>query len=198
MSKNAMTAATNGFNTIPAATGTVPGARRWLVLPGWRNGRANCCPSGIFTLPHELGPLALQNKRVVYGILFRAAAQTLLEIAADPQHLGAKIGCLMVLHTRGANLMHHPHGHFPQFRHFMKPVMPHRPTKNSSAQAVTHPLRADLAPLDLFSSIGRLNPYAASNPAMHGHHIPHSSELSLIASIHSGSRRELRFHLQSP
>ncbi len=51
----------------------------------------------VFTLPHELGPLALQNKRVVYGILFRAAARTLLEVAADPKHLGAKIGCLMVL-----------------------------------------------------------------------------------------------------
>ena len=51
----------------------------------------------VFTLPHELGLLALQNKRVVYGILFRAAAQTLLEVAADPKHLGAKIGCLMVL-----------------------------------------------------------------------------------------------------
>ncbi|MCH7688362.1 MAG: transposase zinc-binding domain-containing protein [Planctomycetes bacterium] len=56
----------------------------------------------VFTLPHELGPLALQNKRVVYGILFRAAAQTLLEIAADPQHLGAKIGCLMVVTVHGS------------------------------------------------------------------------------------------------
>ena len=65
----------------------------------------------VFTLPHELGPLALQNKRVVYGLLFRAAAQTLLEIAADSQHLGAKIGCLLVLHTWGQNLMHHPHVH---------------------------------------------------------------------------------------
>ena len=46
----------------------------------------------VFTLPHELGSLALQNKRVVYGSLFRAAAQMLLEIAADPKHLGAKIG----------------------------------------------------------------------------------------------------------
>jgi hypothetical protein len=65
----------------------------------------------VFTLPHELGPLALQNKRVVYGILFRAAAQTLLQIAADPKHMGAKIGCLMVLHTWGQNLMHHSHVH---------------------------------------------------------------------------------------
>ena len=51
----------------------------------------------VFTLPHELAPLARLNQRVVYGILFQAASQTLLEIAADPQHLGAKIGCLMVL-----------------------------------------------------------------------------------------------------
>jgi len=65
----------------------------------------------VFTLPHELAPLALQNQRIVYGILFQAASQTLLEIAADPKHLGAKIGCLMVLHTWGQNLMHHPHVH---------------------------------------------------------------------------------------
>jgi hypothetical protein len=65
----------------------------------------------VFTLPHELAPLALQNKRVVYDILFRAAADTLLQLAADPKHLGATIGCLMVLHTWGQNLMHHPHAH---------------------------------------------------------------------------------------
>lgn len=65
----------------------------------------------VFTLPHELAPLALQNKRVIYGLLFRAAANTLLEIAADPKHLGAQIGCLMVLHSWGQNLMHHPHVH---------------------------------------------------------------------------------------
>ena len=65
----------------------------------------------VFTLPHELAPLALQNKRVIYSLLFWAAAQTLLQIAADPKHLGAQIGCLMVLHTWGQNLMHHPHVH---------------------------------------------------------------------------------------
>ncbi len=65
----------------------------------------------VFTMPHELAPLALQNKRIVYGILFQAASQTLLQIGADPKHLGAKIGCLMVLHTWGQNLMHHPHVH---------------------------------------------------------------------------------------
>jgi hypothetical protein len=65
----------------------------------------------VFTVPHELAPLALQNQRVVYGLLFQAAARTLLEIAADPRHLGARVGCLMVLHTWGQNLMHHPHVH---------------------------------------------------------------------------------------
>src|SRR5215470_3076008 len=65
----------------------------------------------VFTLPHVLAPLALQNKALVYGLLFRAAAETLLEIAADPQHLGAKIGFLAVLHTWGQTLRHHPHLH---------------------------------------------------------------------------------------
>jgi hypothetical protein len=65
----------------------------------------------VFTLPQQLGPLALQNKRVMYAILFRAATQTLQELARDPKHLGANIGILMVLHSWGQNLMHHPHVH---------------------------------------------------------------------------------------
>jgi len=58
-----------------------------------------------------LGPTALQNKRVVYDILFRAASDTLLQIAADPKHLGARIGMLAVLHMWGQTLTHHPHLH---------------------------------------------------------------------------------------
>ena len=65
----------------------------------------------VFTLPHELSWLALQNKRVVYRLLFQASAATLLQVAADPQHLGAAIGFLTVLHTWGQNLLHHPHVH---------------------------------------------------------------------------------------
>ncbi len=65
----------------------------------------------VFTLPQLVAPLALQNQRLVYGILFRAAAETLLQIAADPRHLGARIGFLAVLHTWGQNLHHHPHLH---------------------------------------------------------------------------------------
>ena len=65
----------------------------------------------VFTLPAALGPLALQNPQQVYGLLLQAAAQTLLEVAANPKHLGAEIGFLVVLHTWGQNLMHHPHVH---------------------------------------------------------------------------------------
>jgi hypothetical protein len=65
----------------------------------------------VFTLPSAFSPLALQNPRVVYGLLFQAASKTLLEVAADPKHLGAEIGLLAVLHTWGQNLMHHPHAH---------------------------------------------------------------------------------------
>lgn len=65
----------------------------------------------VFTLPEEIGPIALQNKRRVYGLLFRAVAETLLTIARDPRHLGAEIGVLAVLHTWGQNLHHHPHVH---------------------------------------------------------------------------------------
>jgi hypothetical protein len=65
----------------------------------------------VFTLPHQFAPLALLNPRVVYGLLFRAAAGTLQEVAVNPRHLGARIGGLMVLHTWGQNLEHHPHVH---------------------------------------------------------------------------------------
>jgi hypothetical protein len=65
----------------------------------------------VFTLPHQLSQLILQNKKVLYGLLFRASAETLLQVAADPKHLGAQIGFLSVLHSWGQNLLHHPHIH---------------------------------------------------------------------------------------
>ena len=65
----------------------------------------------VFTLPHELSALVLQNKRLLYDLLFRASAATMLEVARDPKHLGADIGLLSVLHTWGQNLQHHPHIH---------------------------------------------------------------------------------------
>jgi hypothetical protein len=65
----------------------------------------------VFTIPHELSALALQNKRVLYDLLFQASAETLLDVAADPKHLGAEVGFLSVLHTWGQNLQAHPHIH---------------------------------------------------------------------------------------
>ena len=65
----------------------------------------------VFTLPEQIAAIAFHNKRVLYSILFRAAAETLRIIAADPTHLGAEIGFFAVLHTWGQNLLHHPHVH---------------------------------------------------------------------------------------
>jgi hypothetical protein len=65
----------------------------------------------VFTLPAQIGDIAFQNKAVVYDLLFKCASQTLLTIAADPKHLGARIGLTAVLHTWGSALTHHPHVH---------------------------------------------------------------------------------------
>jgi Putative transposase/Transposase zinc-binding domain len=65
----------------------------------------------VFTLPHQLSALALGNREFLYRLLFDSAKDTLLEVAADPKHLGARIGVLMVLHTWGQKLEHHPHVH---------------------------------------------------------------------------------------
>ena len=65
----------------------------------------------VFTLPEQLQPLALKNRRVMYDLLFRAASETLLELAADPRRLGGQIGFTAVLHTWGQNLLFHPHLH---------------------------------------------------------------------------------------
>ena len=85
-------------------------ARTWLAAR-----EADLLPVGyfhvVFTLPAEIADIAFQNKAVVYDLLFRAAAETMLTIAADPKHLGARIGITAVLHTWGSALTHHPHVH---------------------------------------------------------------------------------------
>ena len=86
----------------------------------------------VFTLPHELSALALQNKKVVYDLLFQTSAQTLTEVAADPKHLGTDIGFLSVLHTWGQTLQAHPHVHCvipagglsPDHSHWIHPKYP--------------------------------------------------------------------------
>jgi hypothetical protein len=85
-------------------------ARTWLA-----EREADLLPVGyfhvVFTLPDEVADIAFHNKAVVYDLLFHAASETMLTIAADPQHLGARIGITAVLHTWGSALTHHPHVH---------------------------------------------------------------------------------------
>jgi hypothetical protein len=65
----------------------------------------------VFTLPHDLGPLALAHPRLLYDLLFQSASSTLVDVAANPRVLGARIGFFAVLHTWGQTLVHHPHLH---------------------------------------------------------------------------------------
>jgi hypothetical protein len=65
----------------------------------------------VFTVPHELSEIILANRRELYGLLFRAAWETLRDVALDPQHLGGEVGAVLVLHTWGQALDHHPHVH---------------------------------------------------------------------------------------
>jgi len=85
-------------------------ARRWLDVR-----QADLLPVDyyhvVFTLPAPVSELAYYNKTVVYSVLFRAAAETLTTIAADPKHLGARVGATLVLHTWGSAMTHHPHVH---------------------------------------------------------------------------------------
>jgi hypothetical protein len=85
-------------------------ARTWLA-----EREADLLPVGyfhvVFTLPTEVADIALQNKAAVYGLLFQVASETMTTIAADPKHLGARIGITAVLHTWGSAMTHHPHIH---------------------------------------------------------------------------------------
>ncbi|NMG42057.1 IS91 family transposase [Chelativorans sp. ZYF759] len=85
-------------------------ARTWLA-----EREADLLPVGyfhvVFTLPAEIGDIAFHNKALVYDLLFKAASETMLTIAADPRHLGARIGITAVLHTWGSAMTHHPHVH---------------------------------------------------------------------------------------
>ena len=87
-------------------------ARTWLA-----EREADLLPVGyfhvVFTLPTEVADIALQNKAIVYDLLFRAASETMMTIAADPKHLGARIGITAVLHTWGSAMTQYPHSGYP-------------------------------------------------------------------------------------
>jgi len=101
--------------TTRAAIGTVPSVSLQHATVGSSSRPQVCyrCPTPMWSSPYlsKLAPLALRNQRLFYSLLFRAASETLMEIAADPRHLGARIGVLAVLHTWSQNLQHHPHLH---------------------------------------------------------------------------------------
>ncbi len=86
------------------------GARAWLA-----ERQAELLPVPyfhvVFSLPTAIADFGYQNKAVVYDLLFKASAETVLTIAADPKHLGARIGITAVLHTWGSTMTHHPHVH---------------------------------------------------------------------------------------
>jgi hypothetical protein len=88
----------------------VPGRREWLA-----DRQAELLPVPyfhiVFTLPGSIADIAYHNKAVIYDLLLKTAAETLITIAADPKHLGARIGLTAVLHTWGLALTHHPHAH---------------------------------------------------------------------------------------
>ena len=85
-------------------------AREWLAAR-----EADCCRCGTSTwsspCPSQIADIAYQNKAAIYDLLFKAAAETMLTIAADPKHLGARIGFIAVLHSWGSAMTHHPHVH---------------------------------------------------------------------------------------
>src|ERR1700730_17448172 len=110
MWRAARAAPTRSSPTTAAATGIVPSARERLPAR-----EADLLPVPyfhvVFTLPAAIADIAYQNKAVIYDILFTASAETMTAIAADPKHLGARIGITSVLHTWGSALTHHPHVH---------------------------------------------------------------------------------------
>jgi hypothetical protein len=99
----------------------------------------------VFTLPHELNPLCRRNARILYDLLFRASADTMLEVAANPKRLGAQIGFISILHTWGQNLLLHPHVHC---------VVP-AGGLSANRERWIHPKYAFFLPVNVLSSVFR-------------------------------------------
>ena len=112
---SATTVTTPRWPITPVATGIAPSARGAPKRRGWPPVKRRLLDVPyfhvVFTLPHTLSPVVLQNPRPLYTCLFQAVAETLLTVARDPRHLGADLGFLAVLHTWGQTLHHHPHLH---------------------------------------------------------------------------------------
>ena len=115
MSRAARTAPIRPSPTTPAATGIARSAKAPLQSNGSPTARPSCCRCRTITwcsrCQRPIADIAYQNKAVLYDLLFKVSAETMLTIAADPKHLGARIGITSVLHTWGSALTHHPHVH---------------------------------------------------------------------------------------
>src|SRR5271168_2215470 len=114
MSRAAKTAPMRSSPTTHAAIAIVRSVRARRPERGSPSGRTNFCRFPIhlvFTLPTAVADIAYHNKATVYDLLFKASSETLMMIAADPKHLGARVGAISVLHTWGSALTHHPHVH---------------------------------------------------------------------------------------
>ena len=113
MSNAARPARTYVSPTTPAATGIAPSAKPSRPSSGSPTARPTCYRRSnfhvVFTLPGPIADIAHQNKAVVYDLLLKTASETLITIAADPKHLGARIGLTAVLHTWGSALTQNPH-----------------------------------------------------------------------------------------
>src|SRR3954463_12581902 len=115
MSSAVRIAATAGLRTTRVATAIAPSARARRRRTGSPRARPTCCRSATSTWFSPCRPRSprspTRTRAVVYDLLFRTAAETLITIAADPRHLGARIGATAVLHSWGSAMTHHPHVH---------------------------------------------------------------------------------------
>jgi hypothetical protein len=115
MSHAVRSARTARSRTTLAAIGIARSARARRQRTGWPRAKADLLPVPhyhvVFTLPAAIADIAYQNKTVIYDLLFKTSAETLTTIAADPRHLGARVGITSVLHTWGSAMTHHPHLH---------------------------------------------------------------------------------------
>jgi len=151
----------------------------------------------VFTVPHELNVLALENPRLFYDLLFTASAQTLLEIAIDRKHLGAEIGVISILHTWGQNLLLHPHIHCavpagglsPDHRRWIRPRYPclltcKSPQPRFSRQVPRWPQTSTPPQEALLQRSCRRSGGSAAVPSIVGVHIhKKAAQLSTISSI---------------
>ena len=141
----------------------------------------------VFTLPAPIADIAYQNKAVIYDLLLKTAAETLITIAADPKHLGARIGLTAVLHTWGSPLTHHPHAHIivpgggfsPKPIWSSSPIRPAWPSRHASKPTLPHCERSNgwsmpsdpladpalCSPTCPATRTGSLLPTAASSPS---------------------------------